>query len=239
MNMQPFVLIADDDDVLASMLVEYLSGEGFVVRSVCNGSAAVASVSSGSPPDLVVLDIMMPQLDGIEALREIRRLCDVPVIMLTARGDDLDRILGLELGADDYVAKPCHPRELLARIRAVLRRGTPVMRESSVDLRMDDIALYPGSRRVVLDGQGEISLTQTQFDLLHLLLSTPDQVVTKEDLSLRVLGKPLEKWDRSIDVHISNLRKKLGPHPDGVERIRTLRGSGYLYHPGAKPDQSR
>ena len=228
------------------MLVEYLCAEGFVASSVSDGVAAVSRVAS-SPPDLVVLDIMMPEMNGLDALREIRRLGDVPVIMLTARGDDLDRILGLELGADDYVGKPCNPRELLARIRAVLRRGSAANATRSdsdspapgnlvpADLVLGDLALYPGSRRVVLVGRGEIHLTQTEFDLLYLLVANHGQVVSKSWMSQEVLGKPLAQWDRSVDVHISNLRRKLGPYAKGGGRIRTLRGSGYLYNPEDSP----
>ncbi len=228
MSAEPTILIADDDAVLAGMLVEYLQAEGYRASAVTNGADAVTRVSAGDP-DLVVLDIMMPEMNGVDALREIRRLGDTPVIMLTARGDDLDRILGLELGADDYVGKPCNPRELLARIRAVLRRSGSDSGEPDGDIILGDIALYPRARRTTLASAGEIALTQTEFDLLQLLLATPDAVVAKSDMSSKVLGKPLAQWDRSIDVHISNLRRKLGPHANGSERIRTLRGAGYLY----------
>ncbi len=223
----PRILIADDDEVLASMLAEYLESEGFAVDTAGNGREAVEQVRGGLP-ELVVLDIMMPVLNGIDALKEIRALADLPVIMLTARGDDLDRILGLELGADDYLGKPCNPRELLARIRAVLRRSGGIGASGDGSLTLGDVVLYPGSRRTTVADE-DISLTQTEFDLLYLMLSTPDQVVSKSDMSLKVLDKPISQWDRSIDVHISNLRRKIGNHPDGSERIRTLRGSGYLY----------
>ncbi len=152
--------------------------------------------------------------------------------MLTARGDDLDRILGLELGADDYLSKPCNPRELVARIRAVLRRLDGVSLGAETDIAVDDLCLKPASRQVLIadtQAEREVSLTQTEFDLLQLLLSTPGKLVYKSRMSEQVLGKPLSQWDRSIDVHISNLRRKLGTHADGDERIRTLRGSGYLY----------
>lgn len=221
------ILIADDDAVLASMLGEYLEAEGFSVETVGNGRDAVSRVRD-DVPDLLVLDIMMPELNGIDTLKEVRSLTDMPVIMLTARGDDLDRILGLELGADDYLGKPCNPRELLARIRAVLRRSTASNDDPHRDLEIADLALFPGSRRTTVSGR-DISLTQTEFDLLYLMVATPDQVVSKADMSLRVLEKPISQWDRSIDVHISNLRRKIGNHADGSERIRTLRGSGYLY----------
>ncbi len=227
MTQNPRILIADDDEVLASMLAEYLESEGFTADTVGNGRDAVERVRQDAP-ELVVLDIMMPELNGIDTLRQIRTMADLPVIMLTARGDDLDRILGLELGADDYLGKPCNPRELLARIRAVLRRTGGAGNAADGNLELGDLSLFPGSRRTAVAGS-DVSLTQTEFDLLYLMLSTPDQVVSKTDMSLKVLGKPMSQWDRSIDVHISNLRRKIGSHPDGSERIRTLRGSGYLY----------
>ncbi len=227
MTQNPRILIADDDSILTDMLSEYLEEEGFAVECTATGLETVQAVAHDTP-DLVVLDIMMPELSGIEALKEIRRHTDIPVIMLTARGDDLDRILGLELGADDYLGKPCNPRELLARIRAVLRRSGGSISPPDRGLVLGDLGLYPGTRRTTVMGN-DVCLTQTEFDLLYLLLSTPDQVVTKADMSLNVLDKPISQWDRSIDVHISNLRRKIGLHEDGSERIRTLRGSGYLY----------
>ena len=226
------ILIADDDDVLSEMLVDYLATEGFEVTRASDGGQALDKVVSDSP-ELVVLDIMMPKLNGIEVLKAIRKDSPVPVIMLTARGDDLDRILGLELGADDYLPKPCNPRELVARIRAILRR-TEATSPGSVNrgLSISDLELIEDTRQVKVHGPEETreaSLTQTEFDILQLLLSRPGQVVKKSDLSHKILGKPLGQWDRSIDVHISNLRKKLGPDDQGRERIRTIRGSGYLF----------
>jgi two-component system response regulator CpxR len=226
-NMSPKILLVDDDTVLAGMLAEYLETEGCEIVQAHNGADAVESACE-EQFDIVVLDIMMPKLNGIEALKQIRASSTVPVIMLTARGDDLDRILGLELGADDYLPKPCNPRELYARIKAVLRRSSVDPSISSKSLRLGDLQLDLGSRKVTVDQQ-IITLTQTEFDLLWLLLSTPDQVVTKSEISTMVLDKPLSQWDRSIDVHISNMRKKLGKHTDGNERIKTLRGIGYLY----------
>ncbi|MEJ2176364.1 MAG: response regulator transcription factor [Gammaproteobacteria bacterium] len=223
----PRILLVDDDSVLLDLLGEYLEAEGCSIDKADNGVTAVERVEQGYF-DLVVLDIMMPKLNGIEALKQIRAISTVPVIMLTARGDDLDRILGLELGADDYVPKPCNPRELYARIKAVLRRTTPEPPEAPISINVGDLALNSGTRTVIV-GHRDIVLTQTEVDLLKLLLLTPDQVIKKSDISMRVLEKPLSQWDRSIDVHISNLRKKLGKHKDGKERIRTLRGSGYLY----------
>ena len=223
----PRVLLADDDEVLSGLLAEYLISEGCEVSCAYDGEKASEMVL-GEVFDILVLDIMMPKRSGIDTLKIIRTQSAIPVIMLTARGDDLDRILGLELGADDYIAKPCNPRELLARIKAVLRRSTAPAADPHHRLSVGDITLNPGSRNAKVGTRG-LSLTLTEFDILHLLLSSPNQVVSKADISLKVLGKPLSQWDRSIDMHISNLRKKLGHHVSGGERIRTLRGSGYLY----------
>lgn len=226
-NMSPKILLVDDDTVLTGLLAEYLETEGCEIVQAHNGADAVKTAHE-EKFDIVVLDIMMPKLNGIEALKQIRASSAIPVIMLTARGDDLDRILGLELGADDYLPKPCNPRELYARIKAVLRRTAPDPTIPHKSIRLGDIQLNPGNRNVTID-QRIVTLTQTEFDLLWLLLSTPDQVITKSEISTMVLDKPLSQWDRSIDVHISNMRKKLGKHTDGNERIKTLRGIGYLY----------
>jgi two-component system response regulator CpxR len=226
------VLIADDDRVLAEMLKDYLESEGCEIDLADDGRTALRKTAQENF-DILVLDIMMPGMTGIEVLKQVRASRSLPVIMLTARGDDLDRILGLELGADDYLAKPCNPRELLARIRAVLRRTIATGEPPDIVLETGDLKIDPANRRVVIDiGAGipaAITLTQTEFDMLYLLLSTPERLVSKSDISQKVLDRPLSQWDRSIDVHISNLRKKLGPHANGIERIKTLRGSGYLY----------
>lgn len=224
---QPRILLVDDDDVLLDMLAEYLEAEGCYIDKARHGKAAIDRIAERRY-DMVVLDIMMPELNGIETLKRIRTYSGVPVIMLTARGDDLDRIVGLELGADDYLPKPCNPRELYARIKAVLRRSSAAANDVTKSMRIGDLALDAGTRSVKI-GEQDIVLTQTEFDLLWLLIRTPDRVVLKQDISKQVLDKPLSQWDRSIDVHISNLRKKLGKHANGKERIRTLRGSGYLY----------
>ena len=231
------ILLVDDDAVLAGMLGEFLEREGCAVHHAGNGEDALDRISR-NVYDLLVLDIMMPRMNGLDVLRELRGGSTLPVIMLTARGDDLDRILGLELGADDYVSKPFNPRELLARIRAVLRRTHLMAENQSTEIEQGDIRINPATRGVVI-GQNTrekrpVSLTQTEFDLLYLLLLKPGQLVTKSSLSTQVLDKPLSKWDRSIDVHISNLRKKLGPFPHGGNRIRTVRGIGYLYHSGER-----
>ena len=227
----------DDDAVLAGMLGEFLEREGCTIHQAGNGEDALNCIGRNAY-DLLVLDIMMPGMNGLEMLRELRTRSTLPVIMLTARGDDLDRILGLELGADDYVSKPFNPRELLARIRAVLRRTHLMAKNQATEIEQGDIRINPATRGVTI-GQGTrdkrpVSLTQTEFDLLYLLLVKPGQLVTKSSLSTQVLDKPLSRWDRSIDVHISNLRKKLGPFSHGGNRIRTVRGVGYLYQTGER-----
>ena len=221
------VLLVDDDQVLSSLLSEYLQTEGCFVDTAEDGIEASNRVQQQTF-DIMVLDIMMPKLNGIDTLKSIRTHSAIPVIMLTARGDDLDRILGLELGADDYVAKPCNPRELFARIKAVLRRSQPSLNNEVSELTVGQLTASVNSRRVI-DHGNEVVLTQTEFDMLWLLLLRPEQIISKADFSLKVLGKPLSQWDRSVDVHISNLRKKLAPNNKGVERIKTLRGSGYCF----------
>lgn len=230
------LLIADDDAVFSAMLREYLESERCIVELAHDGRQAM-ELLDGRTFDLLILDIMMPELTGIDVLKRLRPNNPIPVIMLTAKGDDLDRILGLELGADDYLAKPCNPRELLARIHAVMRRAIPMDIESQRPIRIDDIHIQPDNREVRIERDPEsseyrkVSLTQTEFDLLYLLLSHPHKLIRKSEISQKILGKPLSRWDRSIDVHISNLRRKLGKDGQERERIKTLRGSGYIYHP--------
>ncbi|HEY5899273.1 MAG TPA: response regulator transcription factor [Burkholderiales bacterium] len=218
------VLLADDDVELSAMLKEYLEREGFVVTAVHDGEAAVR-LALGSAFQLVVLDVMMPKLDGIEALRRIRHgsppFNRTPVIMLTARGDDVDRIVGLELGADDYVPKPCTPRELVARMRAILRRLSPA--PSDGPLQAGAITVWPEKRRAELGGR-EIGLTSIEFNVLEVLMRNAGRVVSKKEISEQALGRPLARFDRSIDVHLSAIRQKLG---DAAKLIRTVRGLGY------------
>lgn len=223
------LLLADDDQLLADLLVEYLQGQGFAVEHVGDGQAAVQAVAA-RPPELVILDVMMPVMDGFEALREIRAKSMVPVIMLTARGDDIDRIVGLEMGADDYMPKPCNPRELAARVRAILRRagGEGGAQHNAGTLTAQDISLDTHSRVVTCAGQ-KLDLTSTEFNVLHTLLQHAGSVVSKNTLSEAALGRKLLPFDRSTDMHISNLRKKLGEHPSGDARIKTVRNQGYIY----------
>lgn len=219
------ILIVDDDRELSELLREYLEQEGFAVRLAHDGLAALASARQPGL-DAMVLDIMMPGRNGIEVLKALRRESQLPVLMLTARGDDLDRILGLELGADDYLPKPCNPRELVARLRAVLRRqrGSGMQAE----IRIDDLELRPASRQLVRNGE-RVELTSTEFSIAQELLRKAGTVVSKRDLYLAALGREPVRYDRSIDMHVSNLRRKLGPAPHGADRIETVRGLGYLY----------
>jgi two-component system response regulator CpxR len=219
------VLIADDDAELCELLGEFLRQEGFEVRAVHDGERALEAARE---PDLdaLVLDIMMPGRSGIEVLKALRQESALPVIMLTARGEDLDRILGLELGADDYLPKPCNPRELAARIRAVLRRAAG---PSAIGpLRIDDLELDPGARELRRSGK-ILDLTSTEFSVLQAMLQRPGEVISKRDLYLAALGREPVRYDRSIDMHVSNLRRKLGPSPAGGDRIETVRGIGYQY----------
>ena len=218
------VLLADDDVELSGMLTEYLEREGFGVTAVHDGEAAARLALTGGY-QIVVLDVMMPKVDGIEALRQIRQSSRVPVIMLTARGDDVDRIVGLELGADDYVPKPCTPRELVARLRAILRRASPGALSGSDGgpIEVGPIALWPEKRRVLWRGR-ELHLTSIEFNVLEVLMRNAGRVVSKQEISENALGRPLARFDRSIDVHLSSIRQKLG---DGGKLIRTVRGLGY------------
>ena len=220
------ILLVDDDVELSGMLCDYLVRDGFEAMAVPDGESGVVEALSGRFA-LVVLDVMMPGIGGIEALRRIRAASTVPVLMLTARGDDLDRIVGLELGADDYVPKPCLPRELAARLRAILRRsqqtGEPA---SQAPLVVGPLKLMPAQRRVEWDGT-PVELTSTEFNLLEALARNAGRPVSKADLSAQALGRPLARFDRSIDVHLSSIRHKLGLLPDGRSCIQTVYRQGY------------
>jgi len=226
--MPPTILIADDDTELCELLREYLDLEGLEVRLAFDGEQAL--VESRRPGvDAMVLDIMMPRMNGIDVLRKLRKESELPVIMLTARGDDLDRIIGLELGADDYLAKPANPRELLARIRAILRRSNT--QSTVATFGVGDLVLNQARRELHRDGL-LIDLTSTEFSILQLLLQRSGEIVEKKDLYLAALGREPVAYDRSIDMHVSNLRRKLGLAIDGTERIETIRGIGYQYRFG-------
>lgn len=220
------LLLVDDDIELTTMLTEYLEREGFDITAVHNGDAAVREALNGDYA-LVVLDVMMPGMSGIEALSRIRTHSKMPVLMLTARGDDIDRIIGLELGADDYVPKPCMPRELVARIRAILRRtSSDTTTTNHEPLQTGALTLHPEKRQTLWHGQ-PLELTSTEFNLLEVLARQAGQPVSKADLSTHGLGRPLTRYDRSIDVHMSSIRHKLGNLPDGRSCIQTVRGIGY------------
>ncbi|MEZ4325421.1 MAG: response regulator transcription factor [Polyangiales bacterium] len=222
------VLLVDDDTELVSLLEQYLAKEGFDVEAVHSGTEGLVRAREADA-DVVVLDVMLPGMNGFDVLRELRLTSQVPVLMLSARGEDVDRIVGLEMGADDYLPKPFNPRELSARLRALVRRADTAPRDSSPreviasgDLSMDLSAW------VVRRGDDRIDLTDVEFSLLELLLRAPGQVVTRETISKVALGRRLSPLDRSIDVHVSNLRKKLGPGPGGRPRIKTVRSAGYV-----------
>ena len=223
------LLVVDDDRELCDLVREYLEGDGFEVEVRHDGESGLARALA-DPPDLLVLDVMLPGKNGFDVLREVRARSSLPVVMLTARGEDVDRIVGLELGADDYLGKPFNPRELAARIRAVLRRagGGDSPSGTMAVYRVGDLHLDSGTRIVRLDG-AEVALTGVEFSLLERLVRTAGRVVSRDDLSREVLGRRASSFDRSLDVHMSSIRRKLGPAPDGGERIKTVRGVGYQY----------
>lgn len=224
----PSVLLIDDDAELVEMLKEYLEQDGFLVTAVHDGETGVAAALSGRH-QIVLLDVMMPGLNGLDVLRRIRRESQLPVLMLTARGDNTDRIVGLELGADDYVPKPCTPRELAARIRAILRRSQPQdIRLSAEPVVVGALRIWPGQRRAEWEGR-HLELTSTEFSLLEVLARQSGKPVGKNDLSEQALGRPLARFDRNIDVHISSLRRKLGTLRDGRSCIQTVIRLGYQF----------
>jgi len=226
--LNPRLLVVDDDRELCHLLTQYLEPEGFVVSSVHTGADGLRVGIEGNH-ELIVLDVMLPDMKGFDVLREVRMRIRTPVLMLTAKGDDFDRILGLELGADDYLPKPFNPRELIARISAILRRSgwqsensrPPLVKSGDIEI---DLAARTASKAGEL-----LRLTSAEFDILHMFVELPGQVLTREALVEKVLDRKFSPFDRSIDLHISNLRRKLGRQSDGGERIRSVRGIGYLY----------
>ena len=221
------ILIIDDDTELCALVARYLSTEGFAVERAADASQGIEWALSGSYA-LVMLDVMMPDLSGFDVLRRIRAQSRTPILMLTARGDTRDRVLGLELGADDYLPKPYDPAELAARIRAVLRRTESRSGRAQAPLVVDDIELTPSTRAVTRNGK-LIELTAVEFDLLEALMKAAGTVVNREDLVRTALGREFSAYDRSIDTHVCNLRRKMGRLKDGSERIKGIRGTGYLY----------
>lgn len=223
------VLLVDDDRELTEMLALYLAREGFQATAVATGEEGETRALSGLYR-LVVLDVMLPGISGIEVLRRIRARSQVPVLLLTARGDNIDRIAGLELGADDYVPKPSSPGELVARLRAILRRVQPQMlaeSQGAESIGRGALTLWPGRRKAQW-GPTPLELTGTEFSLLEALARQAGQLVSKQNLSLNALGRPLTRYDRRIDVHISSIRQKLGPRDDGSSWIQSVRGMGYM-----------
>jgi len=224
MELSKRILIIDDDAELGAMLVEFLAKEGWAIELAHDGRTGLEAALQSSP-DAVVLDVMLPGMSGFELLRKLRQSSSVPVIMLTARGEETDRIVGLELGADDYLPKPFNPRELAARLRAILRR-----QGSSADaalLEIEGLRLDRQARRVTLDGQ-VLSLTGAEYAVLQQLMEAAGSVVSKDELCQQALGRELLPFDRSIDTHISRLRGKLAQLPGGQTRIEAVRGRGYV-----------
>ncbi|CAE6887724.1 COG0745 Response regulators consisting of a CheY-like receiver domain and a winged-helix DNA-binding domain [Vibrio sp. B1REV9] len=221
------ILLIDDDIELTSLLKEVLTFEGFNVSEANDGEAGLEAINSEI--DLILLDVMMPKLNGMETLKRLRENWETPVLMLTAKGEEIDRVIGLELGADDYLPKPFSDRELLARIRAILRRTSNNQKstKNSDCIEYHEIKLFPGKQEAYCE-QALLDLTTTEFALLTHFVQNPGQVLTKEALSLDVLGKRLAAFDRAIDMHVSNLRKKLPDQNNGKPRIKTLRGRGYM-----------
>lgn len=224
-KMSHTVLLVDDDFELAGLFRDYLEQEGFAVTVVHDGEAGIASLHAAHV-DIVVLDVMMYGMSGIQALAQIRTFSSIPVIMLTALGDDADRIVGLELGADDYVPKPCTPRELVARIRAILKRVVAAAIPPSQPISVGSLTVWPAQRRVERSGV-TLDFTSTEFSLLELLIRKAGHTVTKAELSQEALSRPFRRFDRSIDVHMSSIRQKLGNFSDGRSLIQTIIRKGY------------
>lgn len=220
------ILIIDDDRELCELLVDWLSAEGFQLSCAHDGPGGL-DMARSQPFDAIILDVMLPGMTGLEVLRALRQSCNTPLLMLSARGEPVDRIVGLELGADDYMPKPCDPRELVARLRALLRRSHPAAPENNQlhvgDIRLDTDTLMAWQK------DEPLPLTQTEALILRTLLERNGQLIDRQSLSREALGKPLGPYDRSLDMHMSNLRRKLGLHADGRPRIQSIRGRGYLY----------
>ena len=230
------ILVIDDDMELCELVAEYLEPDGYKVEAVHDGEVGLERALSGEHV-LVVLDYMLPGMNGFEVLRQIRSRSRIPVVMLTARGDDVNRIIGLQIGADDYLPKPFNPLELVARISAVLRRVQPEpnLNEAQEVFRVGDIEMDGRTRTVRREG-AVIELTGVEYSLLEKLLSAPGRILEREELVKEVLHRSLSPFDRSIDTHVSNLRRKLGREVNGVERIKTVRSIGYIY---ASPHETK
>jgi len=221
------ILIIDDDVELTELLSQYLEGEGYKTTSAHDGQTGLKRALN-QPYDAIILDIMLPKLNGFQVLKAIREHIDTPILMLTARGDDIDRIVGLEIGADDYIPKPCNPRELIARLRAILRRTSKAPAQRPV-ISHENITLDT-AKRLVTVSEKPIELTNAEFNILEMLIKSPGQAFSKEELTEYALGRKFTAYDRSIDVHISNLRNKLGLNAAGDDWVKTVRGFGYLFN---------
>ncbi|MDP6968487.1 MAG: response regulator transcription factor [Gammaproteobacteria bacterium] len=226
------ILLIEDDQGLNELLTEFLRLEDFHVTSAFDGAEGIEKALA-KDYDAIVLDIMLPKVNGLEVLKQLRNSKKTPVLMLTARGDEVDRIIGFEMGADDYLPKPCNPREIVARIKAILRRvdmDTQDIQSSPSNglIKLDDIEVNPATRVATLSAE-VLDLTSTEFNLLESLLTNAGSVLSKEELTETALGRKLTLYDRSVDMHLSNLRRKLGPFANGDPRIKTVRGIGYLY----------
>ena len=227
-NTRPHILLVDDDAELCELLTEFLENDCFQVSSCHDGYSALEALQQAHQFSAVVLDITMPQISGLEALQAIRAQHNIPVIMLTGRGGDIDRIVGLEMGADDYLGKPCNPRELAARLRAVLRRGQLYTNSVAiaVSLKLHGIELNRAQRQVKVHDQ-PLELTGAEFNVLTLLMQSAGHILSKKELTEKVLHRKLVAYDRSIDVHVSRLRQKLAKALQGKNLIKAIRGSGY------------
>jgi two-component system response regulator CpxR len=229
------VLVVDDDVELCSLVQEYLTAEGFTLKAVHDGEQGLQQALTGEY-SMVVLDVMLPGINGFEVLRRIRSVSKIPVLLLTARGEDVDRIVGLEIGADDYLPKPFNPRELVARIRAILRRTKPGSADGDPEiLSVGDVELDPATRSVQRAGQ-PVDLTSVEFNLLEVLLREAGRVVTRERLVNAVLSRKFMPFDRSIDMHVSKVRRKLGDSEEDGDHIKTIRGVGYMF---ARPPKAK
>jgi DNA-binding response OmpR family regulator len=232
------ILLVDDDVELCSMLKEYMGRYAFRISTVHRGDTGL-KMALEKPYALVLLDVMLPGLDGFEVLRRIRAASQVSVLLLTARGEDVDRIVGLEIGADDYLSKPFNPRELLARVRAILRRSAgPAATQAQTLLRVDGLELSRAARTVLQNGE-KIELTDVEFELLEALMRAPGKVVTREEISENVLGRKFHPFDRSLDMHVSRLRRKLAERGVPEEQVKTIRGVGYQLTVNSQPQQAK
>ncbi len=220
------LLVIDDDRKLVELVDEYLSPQGFHVQAAFDGATGLAAAFRDRP-DLVILDLMLPEMDGLEVCRRLRGQSRIPILMLTARGDDADRIVGLEMGADDYLPKPFNPRELLARIRAILRRTGAPRDEAQPWVEVDDLRIHKPSRRALL-GETEIELTSVELDLLLVLAERAGRVLSRDQILQHLHGPGWASYSRSVDVHVSRIRQKIEADPKQPSRLKTVRGVGYM-----------